>query len=452
MRCRIISERIKILINIECQRVLLMKTVAFITLGCKVNIYETEGMKRIFEEGGYKVVPPESPADVYVINTCTVTQLSEKKSRQMIRKAKRTNPRAIIAAVGCYSQIAPDEVLAVDGVNLVIGNNHKGEILKLVEQAGLETKNVIVSERRELSDYEDLKVNRYTGHTRAFLKIQDGCDQFCSYCIIPIARGKIRSRSPESIIDEAKSLADKGFCEIVLTGIHITSYGKDIKGTTLLDVIHEINRIEGIMRIRLGSLEPLYMSDDIVKKMAQAEKLCPHFHLSLQSGCDETLKRMNRKYTTAEYENIVKIIRKTFPDAAITTDIMAGFPGETQEEFEQTCNFVERIGFSQAHIFKYSARKGTKAANMPDQIPMSEKERRSKILFEICEKSKERYRAGYIGKNMDVLFEQKRGKLWEGLTVNYIPVHAEHDGDLAGKIKNVRLEKSLNGVILGHII
>ncbi|HAA25936.1 MAG TPA: tRNA (N(6)-L-threonylcarbamoyladenosine(37)-C(2))-methylthiotransferase MtaB [Ruminiclostridium sp.] len=429
-----------------------MKTVAFITLGCKVNIYETEGMKKIFEEGGYKVVPPESAADVYVINTCTVTQLSEKKSRQMIRRAKRTNPRAIIAAVGCYSQIAPDEVLAVDGVNLVIGNNHKGKILKLVEQAGLETKNVLVSERHELKNYEDLKVSRYTGHTRAFLKIQDGCDQFCSYCIIPIARGKIRSRSPDSIIDEAKTLADKGFCEIVLTGIHITSYGKDIKGATLLDVIHQINRIEGVKRIRLGSLEPLYMSAEIIKKMAQAEKLCPHFHLSFQSGCDETLKRMNRNYTTAEYEKIVESIRETFPDAAITTDIMTGFPGETQVEFEQTCNFVERIGFSQAHIFKFSARKGTKAAKMPNQIPLSEKERRSKILFEICEKSKEFYRAKYIGKNMDVLFEQKRGKLWEGLTVNYIPVQAEHDADLVGKIMNVRLEKSLNGVILGHII
>lgn len=417
-----------------------------------MNIYETEGMKRIFEEGGYIVVPPDSPADVYVINTCTVTHLSEKKSRQMIRRAKRINPQAIVAAVGCYSQIAPEEALAVDGVNLVIGNNHKHEILKLVEQAGLETKKVFVSERRELNNYEELKVDSYTGHTRAFLKIQDGCDQFCSYCIIPIARGKIRSRSLDSIIDEAKSLADKGFCEIVLTGIHITSYGRDIKGATLLDVIIELGRIEGIKRIRLGSLEPLYMSADIVRKMAQEEKLCPHFHLSLQSGCDETLKRMNRKYTTAEYGEIVAIIRSTFPDAAITTDIMTGFPGETEKEFEQTCDFVKKIGFSQAHIFQFSARKGTKAADMPNQVPSPEKERRSKILSEICEKSKENYRAGYIGRNMDVLFEQKRGKLWEGLTVNYIPVQAEYDGNITGKIKSVRLDKSVNDVILGHII
>ncbi|HEY8500195.1 MAG TPA: tRNA (N(6)-L-threonylcarbamoyladenosine(37)-C(2))-methylthiotransferase MtaB [Clostridia bacterium] len=429
-----------------------MKTVAFITLGCKVNIYETEGMKRIFEEGGYKVVPPDCAADVYVINTCTVTHLSEKKSRQMIRRARRTNPRAIIAAVGCYSQISPDEALAVDGVNLVIGNNHKGEILELVEQAGLETKKVLVSERRDLNNYEEMKVECYTGHTRAFLKIQDGCDQFCSYCIIPIARGKIRSRSLDSIIDEADALADKGFCEIVLTGIHITSYGRDIKGVTLLDAIYGLNRIEGIKRIRLGSLEPLYMSADTVKRMAQAEKLCPHFHLSLQSGCDETLKRMNRKYTTAEYEEIVTNIRDTFPDAAITTDIMTGFPGETGEEFEQTCDFVKKIGFSQAHIFQFSARKGTKAADMPNQIPSSEKERRSKILSEICEKSQENYRAEYIGRNMDVLFEQKKGKLWEGLTTNYIPVQVEYDGTLTGKIKNVRLEKSVNGVVLGHII
>lgn len=312
-----------------------MKTVAFITLGCKVNIYETEGMKRIFEEGGYEVVPPDCAADVYVINTCTVTHLSERKSRQMIRRAKRINPRAIIAAVGCYSQIAPEEALAVDGVNLVIGNNHKHEILELVEQAGLETKKVLVSERRELNNYEDLKVECYTGHTRAFLKIQDGCDQFCSYCIIPIARGKIRSRNPDSIIDEAKALADKGFCEIVLTGIHITSYGRDIKGATLLDIIYELGRIESIKRIRLGSLEPLYMSSDIVRKMAQTEKLCPHFHLSLQSGCDETLKRMNRKYTTAEYEEIVAIIRDTFTDAAITTDIMVGFPGKPRRNLNK---------------------------------------------------------------------------------------------------------------------
>lgn len=429
-----------------------MKTVAFITLGCKVNIYETEAMKRIFEEGGYKVVPPDCAADVYVINTCTVTQLSEKKSRQMIRRVKRINPRAIIAAAGCYSQVAPDEVSAVDGVNLVIGNNHKGEILQLVEQAGLDTKKVLVSERRELNKYEELKVNRYTGHTRAFLKIQDGCDQFCSYCIIPIARGKIRSRSPDSIINEAKTLADKGFCEIVLTGIHLTSYGRDIEGATLPGIIYQLSRVESIKRIRLGSLEPLYMTADIVKELSQVEKLCPHFHLSLQSGCDETLKRMNRKYTTAEYEKIVEIVRDSFLDAAITTDIMTGFPGETQEEFEQTCSFVERIGFSQAHIFVFSARKGTKAADMPNQIPSYEKERRSKILSELCEKSKQLYRAGSIGRNMDVLFEQKKGKLWEGLTVNYIPVQVKSDDTLTGKIKNVRLEKNLNEVVTGHII
>ncbi len=429
-----------------------MRRVAFFTLGCKVNTYETESMKRTFEQGGFQVVPPDSVADVYVVNTCTVTHLSDRKSRQMIRRARRMNPRAIIAAVGCYAQIAPQEVSAIEGVNLVVGNNHKGEILRLVEEINPDSLKILVSERKELNTYEDLWVGSYDGQTRAFLKIQDGCNQFCSYCIIPLARGGIRSRNADSILNEAKSLAQKGFKEIVLTGIHLTSYGMEKGEKTLADVICDLNGVKGIRRIRLGSLEPLYLSDDVVKRMAEIDKLCPHFHMSLQSGCDETLKRMNRRYTTAEYAEIVCRIRGLFQDAAITTDVMTGFPGETQEEFRKTCDFIESIGFSRTHIFQYSPRKGTRAAEMANQISSKKMEERSKILKDISEKSKNQYRDQYLGRNMNVLFEQKRGKLWEGLTRNYIPVRVNSDREFYGEIKNVRLEKRSGDVVLGQIV
>lgn len=357
-----------------------MKRVAFITLGCKVNTYETEGMKRLFEQAGYIVVEPDISADVYVINTCTVTHLSDRKSRQMIRRARRLNPDAIIAAVGCYAQIAPEEVSSIEGVNLVIGNNHKSEIIDLVNRASCDSQKVEVSLRKDMRTFEELWAESYTDQTRAFLKIQDGCDQFCSYCIIPFARGSIRSRNIDSIIAEANKLSQNGFKEIVLTGIHLTSYGNDTGEHTLIDVIERLNDIDGLERIRLGSLEPLYMTEEMIRDMSEIEKLCPHFHLSLQSGCDETLRRMNRKYTTAEYREIVENIRKYFDDPAITTDIMTGFPGETEDEFRQTCIFVEAIEFSQIHVFQYSVRKGTKAADMKEQIPPMLKEERSKNL------------------------------------------------------------------------
>ena len=358
-----------------------MKRVAFITLGCKVNTYETEGMKRLFEQAGYIVVEPDISADVYVINTCTVTHLSDRKSRQMIRRARRLNPDAIIAAVGCYAQIAPEEVSSIEGVNLVIGNNHKSEIIDLVNRASCDSQKVEVSLRKDMRTFEELWAESYTDQTRAFLKIQDGCDQFCSYCIIPFARGSIRSRNIDSIIAEANKLSQNGFKEIVLTGIHLTSYGNDTGEHTLIDVIERLNDIDGLERIRLGSLEPLYMTEEMIRDMSEIEKLCPHFHLSLQSGCDETLRRMNRKYTTAEYREIVENIRKYFDDPAITTDIMTGFPGETEDEFRQTCIFVEAIEFSQIHVFQYSVRKGTKAADMKEQIPPMLKEERSKNLW-----------------------------------------------------------------------
>lgn len=429
-----------------------MKKVAFITLGCKVNTYETEGMKRIFENDGYEVVEPDEIADVYIINTCTVTHLSDRKSRQMIRRARRMNPQAIIAAVGCYAQVAPEEVSSIDGVNLVVGNNHKNEILSLIKSVSCDDLQVEVSKRNELKGYEELQAWSYSGQTRAFLKVQDGCDQFCSYCIIPLARGGIRSRSLDSIREEAISLSENGFQEIVLAGIHLTSYGLDKGEHTLLDVILCLNEIPGIRRIRLGSLEPLYMSQEMICQMSGIEKLCPHFHLSLQSGCDDTLDRMNRRYTTEEYMRIVGNIRRYFPDAAITTDIMVGFPGETDEEFLKTCNFAETVGFSQIHIFQYSPRKGTRAAQMPDQIPPSDKEHRSKVLNTIAEKLKATFREGYIGKTLEVLIERRVEGLWEGHTRNYIPVRVAHEEKLTGIIIPVKLAENRAEYVLGKIV
>jgi threonylcarbamoyladenosine tRNA methylthiotransferase MtaB len=428
-----------------------MKKVAFITLGCKVNTYETEGMKRIFEENGYEVVDFGALADVCVINTCTVTHLSDKKSRQMIRRARRINPNAIVAAVGCYAQVAPDEVSNIEGVNLVIGNNHKADIVRLVNEASHNTQKTEVSERKCLSGYEKLWIDSYSERIRAILKIQDGCDQFCSYCIIPYARGNVRSRNSEDIINEARRLSENGFTEIVLTGIHLTSYGKDTGDESLVNVLCNLNSLKGIKRIRLGSIEPLYMSQELIRTLSGLEKLCPHFHLSLQSGCDETLMRMNRRYTTSEYMDIVNNIRKNFLNAAITTDIMVGFPGETEEEFKKTCSFVEKVGFSQAHIFQYSIRKGTKAAGMPNQISPEIKEKRSKILIDICEKSKNNYRDQYLGKVMEVLFENEKESLWEGHTVNYIPVRVASKTPLSGTICSVKLIEKRGDFVLGQI-
>jgi len=429
-----------------------MKKVAFLTLGCKVNTYETEGMKRLFEKSGYQVVEFDTAADVYVINTCTVTHLSDRKSRQMIRRARRMNPDAVIAAVGCYAQVAPDEVSKIEGVNLVIGNNRKSEIVALVEQVSGGEQKIEVLPGKALKEYEELWAGSYTGHTRAFLKIQDGCDQFCSYCIIPYARGRIRSRNIESIMEESRKLVDNGFKEIVLTGIHLTAYGKDTGRGTLLDVIKELDKLEGLLRIRLGSLEPLYMTEEMIREMSEIRKLCPHFHLSLQSGCDETLARMNRKYTTAEYREIVARIRQHFEDVAITTDIMTGFPGETDEEFRKTCDFVESIGFSQAHIFQYSVRKGTKAATMRDQVPPEVKEERSRILAEICNMSMQRFRDRQVGKIKDVLFEETLEGYCTGHTGNYIPVRVLSDRDISGELFDVRLLKNEHDFMVGQIV
>ena len=394
-----------------------MKKVAFYTLGCKVNTYESDAMASLFEKAGYEIIPHTKKADIYIINTCTVTAVGDKKSRQMIRRAKRLNPQAIIAVAGCYAQVAPDEVMAIDGVDIVIGNEHKKEIVELVEKA----KDEQISLVAEISNsYEDFGAGNYHSRTRATLKIQDGCNSFCSYCIIPYARGRIRSRSMESIVNEVKSLAKQGFVEIVLVGIHLASYGKDLEKGDLISVVEELNKIEGIQRIRLGSLEPKCLTEDFVSRIKNAEKVCPHFHVSLQSGCDATLKRMNRKYNMQEYFEGLERLR-TIPDVSVTTDVMVGFAGETEEEFEESLANVEKCGFSSVHIFPYSIRKGTPAAKMPGQVPENIKTERAAKMAQLTEKMQKEFEEKYIGKTVEVLFEQD-GK---GHTANFIQVHAE---------------------------
>jgi len=387
------------------------KKVAFITLGCKVNTAETEGMKGLFRQAGYLVVGESEKADVYIINTCTVTGMGDKKSRQMLRRAHALNPEAVIAAVGCFAQVSPDEAAKIAGVNLVVGNNMKHNIVELVDNVRRGEPQKYVKERKALSEYEELPIETYEGHTRAFLKIQDGCDQFCSYCIIPYARGPVRSRELGDIIKEAKNFAARGFKEVVLTGIHLTSYGTDKKGPGLSELIREIHEVEGIERIRMGSLEPMYLTPEFMDEIKHLPKLCPHFHLSLQSGCAETLKRMNRKYTPDDFRGIVMALREKIPDVTITTDVMTGFPGETDEEFQESYRFCEEMGFLWIHVFKYSPRKGTPAACFKDQVDMAVKEQRSKSLIKLAETMRHNIFDHYLGRQMSILLEQSvRGR------------------------------------------
>ena len=366
-----------------------MKKVAFYTLGCKVNQYETEAMLEMFEKEGYEQVSNEDYADVYVINTCTVTHMSDRKSRQYVRRMRKKNPDAIIAVVGCYSQVSPEEILEIEEVNLVMGTNERRTIvneIKKLEALEGEKKASTVDDIMKVRAFEEIEISQSNGRTRAFMKIQDGCDRFCTYCIIPYARGgKVRSRDMESIINEAKTLAENGYEEVVLTGIHVASYGKDLReeNVTLLDVIKKINEIDGIKRIRTSSVEPILFTDEFVNEVSKMEKVMPHYHLSLQSGCDETLKRMNRRYTTAEYKAIVDKLREAIPNVAITTDVIVGFPGETEEEFNETYNFLKDIELAQMHIFKYSPRKGTKAADMENQVSPQIKHERSEKLIQL---------------------------------------------------------------------
>jgi len=432
-----------------------LKTVAFYTLGCKVNQYDTEAMAELFEKSGYEVVSNTEKADVYIINTCTVTNLGDRKSRQFIRRSKKNNPDSIIAVVGCYAQTAPEEVLAIEGVNLVIGTDERNKIVQLVEKIDKENKLNYVNDIMSVNKFEELSIEEIKGKTRAFLKIQEGCNQFCAYCIIPYARGPIRSRRPENIIEEVKRLSQNGFKEIVLTGIHIASYGKDLKDIDLIDIIKEVHNIEGIERIRLSSVEPTLLTEEFIEEITKLPKFCPHFHISLQSGCDETLKRMNRKYTTDQYRKIVKKLRASIPDIAITTDIIVGFPGESEEEFCQTFNFVQEMELSQIHVFKYSPRKGTPAAKFKNQIPSKIKNYRSEKMIKLGEKMMRRYREKFINEDIDVLFEDildKDKRIITGFTSNYIKVAAKGSKNLIGEILPVKIREIKNDIVFGEII
>ena len=443
------------------------KVVRFVTLGCKVNQYETNAMAQKFLEKGYQIIEEITPEnedikpDICIINTCTVTNMSDRKSRQMLRRMKEKNPETIVVAVGCYAQVAKEELAKIPEIDLVLGNNEKVEVVKYVEEYinnninNVELDDVMYS--KEFSDFGDVT---YTEKTRAVIKIQDGCDRFCSYCIIPYARGRVRSRKPESIISEITQIASKGIKEVVITGIHIASYGKDfamskdskLANYRLIDLLEEINEIQGIQRIRLGSIEPLLITEEFVERLIKLEKICHHFHLSLQSGCDETLKRMNRRYTTEQFKEIVRLLRNAYEDVNLTTDIIVGFPGETDEEFNKTYQFLKEIKFYKMHIFKYSPRKGTKAAVMPNQISGDIKEKRSRELIELSNENELEYNKNYIGKEMEVLFEEEKEKIYKGHTQNYILVYCQTDKKIDNKIEKVICKKAEQDHILGEVL
>lgn len=431
-----------------------MKKAALHNLGCKVNAYETEAMQHLLEEVGYEIVPFTQKADVYVINTCSVTNMADRKSRQMLHKAKKNNPDSIVVAAGCYVQTSEKEVLNDLSVDIVIGNDRKHDLVRLLEEYSLDSVNDTVDDINDgKHDFEELFIDQTKEHTRAFIKVQDGCNQFCSYCIIPYARGRVRSRRFENVIAEVERLAANGFKEVVLTGIHLSSYGVDFEEATgLLELIQAVNAVKGIERIRLGSLEPKIVTEHFASELSKLDKICPHFHLSLQSGCDETLKRMNRKYTTKEYERGCELLRKYFVHPAITTDVIVGFPGETEEEFEQTEAYLEHIHFYEMHIFKYSKRKGTRAAVMPDQIDEQIKAARSEKLIALGHDMSKEFRKFYIGKNEEVLFEEKAvigdKEYFVGYTKEYVKVAKKTDENLENQIVSGRISGMLTDEIL----
>ncbi len=397
-------------------------------------------MTQKFIENGYEVIEHTKRADIYIINTCTVTNMSDRKSRQMLRRMKEQNQNAIVVAVGCYAQVAKEELKKIPEIDLVLGNNEKLKITDYVKDYIEKNENQIeiedVMHSKEFYDFGDVT---FTEKTRAVIKIQDGCDRFCSYCIIPYARGRVRSRKPESIVSEIEKIAKEGIKEVVITGIHIASYGKDFKNDyRLIDLLEELNKINGIERIRLGSIEPLLITEEFVNRLKKLEKVCHHFHLSLQSGCNETLKRMNRRYTIEEFKEIVERLRNTYKDVMLTTDIIVGFPGENEEEFEETYKFLKDIKFYKMHIFKYSPRKGTKAAEMKEQVNGNIKEERSKKLIELSDENEKEYNEKYIGKEVEILFEEEKEGLYKGHTQNYILAYYKTDKKLENKIVRVK--------------
>lgn len=425
--------------------------VALHNLGCKVNSYETDAMSQLFKDAGYELVQFNEKADIYVINTCSVTNIADRKSRQMLHRAKKMNPEAVVVAAGCYAQVAAGDLEKDSAVDVIVGNNKKKEIVSLVENYIRDNKlNEAVIDIAHDNEYEDLELMTVTEHTRAYIKIQDGCNQFCSYCIIPYARGRIRSREPESIYEEIKRLAKQGFMEVVLTGIHLSSYNAD--GVKLIDVVEAIEQIEGIERIRLGSLEPGIVTEDFVSRLSKCKKVCPHFHLSMQSGCDDTLKRMNRHYTSDEYYEKCQLIRKYYKNPAFTTDVIVGFPGETEEEFGITEQFVRKVEFAELHVFKYSKRTGTRAAVMENQVDEQIKAKRSDVLIATGEELKKAYRNIFIDKKVPVLFEEKvvidNKEYYVGHTTEYIKIAVESKADICGKIVETTIFDTLNQEIM----
>lgn len=423
-----------------------MKKVALHNLGCKVNAYETEAMQEMLEHAGYEIVPFQEGADIYVINTCTVTNIADRKSRQMLHRARKMNPDAVVVAAGCYVQAQAEKQVIDPCIDIVLGNNKKQDLLTALqayEEAHGDLREVI--DINHTKEYENLHLTKQGEHTRAYIKVQDGCNQFCSYCIIPYARGRVRSRAKEDVVAEVTDLAKNGYQEVVLTGIHLSSYGIDFENEdNLLSLIRAVHEIEGIKRIRLGSLEPRIITEEFVQAIAALPKMCPHFHLSLQSGCNETLKRMNRRYTSEEFYEKCEILRKYFEKPALTTDVIVGFPQETEEEFETTYEFLKKICFYETHIFKYSKREGTKAAVMQGQIPEQSKAKRSARLIELGEKNRRAYEESFLGKTVEVLVEEKsdvNGKeMWTGHTKEYMKIALESEKNLQNCILNVQIK------------
>lgn len=422
------------------------RKVAFFTLGCKVNQYETNGMaQRLMDK--YEVVEPEEKADIYIINTCSVTNMSDRKSRQMIRRAKEMNKDAFVIVVGCYAEVAKEEIEKIDEVDLVLGNHQKANIDKYIE-AYFDGKNI--NDTAIENYFYDFGSITYTEKTRAVIKVQDGCNNFCTYCIIPYARGRICSRKPESVIDEITKIANEGIKEVVITGIQVSAYGKDFDNEyRLIDLLGKINKIDGIERIRLGSIEPLMITDEFCDRARKIEKLCHHFHLSLQSGCDKTLKEMNRKYTTDQFRDVVRRLRNLYDDVILTTDIIVGFPNETDEDFEKTYEFLKEIKFYKMHVFKYSPRKGTVAAKMKNQIPAEIKDARSKRLLQLSNENESNYLDEYVGKQIRVLVEEKDGDYIKGHTGNYIVVKTVGDESDLENFVDVIAEKNGGDCLIG---
>ena len=429
------------------------KTVSFYTLGCKVNQYETNAMEQQFIKNNYEIVENTQKADIYVINTCTVTNMAERKSRQMLRRVKEINPSAVLVVCGCYAQVAKNELEQIQEINIILGINEKNEIVQIVEKymeemseqdkRSQEAEIDDVSKQKEFLDFGDVT---YTEKNRAVVKVQDGCNMFCSYCIIPYARGRIRSRKIESVVSEIEKIAKEGIKEVVITGIHVASYGKDFdnentsKKIRLIDLLEAINKIDGIDRIRLSSLEPTIVDEEFATRLSKLDKICDHFHLSLQSGCDETLKRMNRKYTTQIYRDAVATLRKYYPEASFTTDVIVGFPGETDEEFAKTYEFLKEIDFYRLHVFKYSPRRGTVAEKMPNQIDGNEKEERSNKLIELSNSTENKHNQSYIGKTVKVLFEEFEDGFFKGHTTNYMMVKVAGEEERSDKFVNKILD------------